>query len=395
MKNFVMKTQKTRVLVPFPSPFLYGAERTVIETFDILRPEVEAHFLLSHSALRRNLPILGIVKEKKFSYSFLSDKHDWPVPRKANSLGHLWAMIRDLGKFNVDCLKNSRRKDAIYLQNVQMLYSALLVCIIFRLQRKKVIFHLHELMIPWTPYSAALKPLASLVTDFVHFTQYSRVETLKVNTFLKGRHNLVLAPAVQTRTDEKGDTEAQQFVGQRNIVFIGQVSSHKGVDLLIDAFETISANYEDAVLHIVGGCSEAYQEELHRRIEPLQQRGKIKHWGFRDDAHSFLKIATVFVQPTRPSVYHESFGRSVMEAMALGVPSVCFRSGALQELVVHERTGLICEEESASCLAANICRLLQDAEFRKNCAGNSLQRYRQNYSVEKVKELWLQFFKEK
>ena len=34
-----------RVLIPFPTPHLYGMERAVIEIFDALRPDVEPCFV--------------------------------------------------------------------------------------------------------------------------------------------------------------------------------------------------------------------------------------------------------------------------------------------------------------------------------------------------------------
>lgn len=383
-----------RVLIQFPSPYLYGTERTILELFDTLRPQVKPHFLLSHSALRRRLPILEIVRKKRFVHSFLRDTNDWPVLGKPRSLPHLWAMLSAAFRFNWACLKNARRKDVIYLAGVHGLYYALLAAIIFRLQKKRVVLHFHELMIPWGPLNIALKLVAPLATDYVHFTQYSLEETLKVNTFLAGEKNVVLPPVVAVRTSAESDAEVQQFAGKCNLVFIGQIAPHKGIDLLIDAFETISSQYKDATLHVLGTCSEAYRKEFHERIQVLEEQGRLRFWGFRNDAHSFIKIATVFVQPTRPSIYHESFGRGVVEAMAMGVPSICFRSGALQELMVHESTGLVCEEESAQCLEESLRRLLDDPELRRHCSEGSAERYRLNYSTEKTKELWLQFFKE-
>jgi glycosyltransferase involved in cell wall biosynthesis len=98
------------------------------------------------------------------------------------------------------------------------------------------------------------------------------------------------------------------------------------------------------------------------------------------------------VHSSPPSRFHESFGRSVVEAMALGVPTVCFRSGALQEIVVHEETGLICDESAASLTAA-LNRFLMDVAFRNRCGGNARRRYNELFSPGVVRDRWLQFFK--
>jgi len=93
-----------------------------------------------------------------------------------------------------------------------------------------------------------------------------------------------------------------------------------------------------------------------------------------------------------PSLFAESFGRGVVEAMAAGVPSVCFRSGALPEHVIHEETGLICDQESSSCLAKQLSILLGDSSLRDNYAHRAHIRYENHYAPEKLKGRWVMFF---
>jgi glycosyltransferase involved in cell wall biosynthesis len=102
-----------------------------------------------------------------------------------------------------------------------------------------------------------------------------------------------------------------------------------------------------------------------------------------------MRFAYIYVHSSPPSRFHESFGRSVVEAMAHGVPIVCFRSGALQEIVLHEETGLICEE-SAFSLASALNRFLEECEFRGVCGKGARQRYEQEYSSVVVRPRWAQ-----
>jgi glycosyltransferase involved in cell wall biosynthesis len=105
-----------------------------------------------------------------------------------------------------------------------------------------------------------------------------------------------------------------------------------------------------------------------------------------------MRFAYVYVH-SPPSGFHESFGRSVVE-MAHGVPTVCFRSGALQEIVLHENTGLICEE-SASSLASALNRFLEECEFRDACGKGARQRYKQEYSSVVVRPRWAKLLRAK
>jgi glycosyltransferase involved in cell wall biosynthesis len=77
--------------------------------------------------------------------------------------------------------------------------------------------------------------------------------------------------------------------------------------------------------------------------------------------------------------------------MAMGLPAICLRSGALPEMVVHEKTGLVCEE-SVTALAEAMNRTVDDIEFRADCAVAAKQRYEERWSPDRVHESWSKFF---
>ena len=114
----------------------------------------------------------------------------------------------------------------------------------------------------------------------------------------------------------------------------------------------------------------------------------MRYWGYRDDVLGIMKMADILVPPS-PSSTNESFGRVVTEAMSVGTPTVCFRSGALQEIVAHEETGLICEAETVESLAHNIERLLTDNQLRERCGRSALSRFEEFYGAEQIKSRWL------
>jgi glycosyltransferase involved in cell wall biosynthesis len=79
----------------------------------------------------------------------------------------------------------------------------------------------------------------------------------------------------------------------------------------------------------------------------------------------------------------------MLEAMASGVPGVCFKSGALQEVVVDQQTGLVCDEETPGAFCRAIARFLDDIKFRDECGTRAKQRFQEHYSRSMIKRLWL------
>jgi len=103
------------VLIIFGGVALYGMERGVIETFNLLRPEVEPHFLISRTPRRMGLPLFDEIEGRKFSYAFLSDHKGWERLGKPKSLSQLYKMLVGLFRGNIDAFREVRHHEILYL----------------------------------------------------------------------------------------------------------------------------------------------------------------------------------------------------------------------------------------------------------------------------------------
>jgi glycosyltransferase involved in cell wall biosynthesis len=172
------------------------------------------------------------------------------------------------------------------------------------------------------------------------------------------------------------------------ILFVGRVSPEKGIHTLIEAFARVASRVEDARLEIVGGRSTlredfivgisdvpivralgrfydgsmgaGYQDYLDGLVRKLGLTGKVRFVGRvpHDELPARYGASAVVVNPS----LSESFGISVVEAMACGLPVVATRVGGMVETVVDGETGLLVEPEQPAALADAIVSLLQDAE---------------------------------
>jgi len=362
-------------------------ERAVIETFDLLRPEVEPHFLMSYTTKRLDLPILKEIQERGFSHSFFSDRTDWPRIGKPKSLEDVWSMSLAMLRGNRDVWRAARGKDFIYIPGVSYFYLALLASFRHRLMGKRIIYHFHDLV---RPSSTSKKAVYAVATDFIHNTNLGYRAVIDANICRKNKKHYVIPVPMSV----KSNGHIRQSLpasdnGTRNILFVGQVARHKGVDILLDAFDVLAESHDNLVLNIVGGCDDPH---LRQRLEnqDVGNGCKVKWWGYQDDVSQFLTRTHLYVHPSPPSRFHESFGVGLVEAMSLGIPSVCFRSGAFQEIMIHEETGLICEDEQPLAFAKSIERLLRDAELRNHCGQQAAKRYQEKYSSANIKRCWLE-----
>jgi glycosyltransferase involved in cell wall biosynthesis len=252
-----------------------------------------------------------------------------------------------------------------------------------------VIHHFHDLgtrncLFPfWIP----------LVTDFVHNTEFGFQTVAATVPAIRRKRNFIVPYIMEV--DERLPEDpyvCAQLTGKQNLFFVGQISRHKGVDLLVQAFKMVAPKYPDVVLNLVGEGEGDFRLELETEINAAGLKERVKFWGFREDATRLMRFAYIYVHSSPPSRCHESFGRSVVEAMAHGVPIVCFRSGALREIVLPEKTGLICEE-SADSMALALNRFLHDSKFRESCGKEARQRYDETYSPAVVRPRWAELLR--
>ncbi len=384
----VPRTAAARVYIPLVTPYLYGMERAVIELFGALQPEVEPYFLQSRRIFDRQPPIIVEMIRRGFSLQCLPDRYDWERLAKPRSLRHLLQMVAASVRTNLAILKGMRGKDVLYVPGISAASSSLLAAVYCRLTGKKVIHHFHDLgttnrLFPlWVP----------LVTDFVHNTEFGFRAVAATLPEIRHKRNVIVSYIMDVDRHLPDDSEVcRELSAQRNLFFLGQISRHKGIDLLIQAFKAVARKYSDVMLHLLGEGKAEFRAELEREIGAVGLRRRVRFWNFRDDATRFLRFAYVYVHPSPPSRFHESFGRSVVEAMAHGVPVVCFRSGALQEIVLDEKTGLICDEGVTPLIAA-LNRFLEDPGFRNGCGEAARQRFENEYSTAIIRPRWRHVF---
>jgi glycosyltransferase involved in cell wall biosynthesis len=134
------------------------------------------------------------------------------------------------------------------------------------------------------------------------------------------------------------------------VLFVGALGEHKGVALLADAHRRMRIA---APLVMIGAVRSDTPDLTGTAERPIVVRTAVPH---REIMASFA-AAAVAVTPSR---WQEPLGLVPIEAMAAGTPVVVTRVGALPEVVVHERTGLVVEPGDPAALAEALDTIVGD-----------------------------------
>lgn len=160
---------------------------------------------------------------------------------------------------------------------------------------------------------------------------------------------------------EKYRTENLWGQGDKKVIlFVGRLTEIKGVSYLIDAM-----NYIDALCVIVGDG--LLKTHLQEQAAKLVGKGKILFLGAKthEELQTIYASADIFVAPsiTTSDGCKEGLGLVILEAMASGLPVIASRSGGIEEVIVHNKNGILCEEKNVHQIVDAICDLINDKEL--------------------------------
>ena len=148
---------------------------------------------------------------------------------------------------------------------------------------------------------------------------------------------------------------------------VANMRPRKGIEVLVEAFGRLPPQ-ADAHLLLVGRMEGA---RLGAAIEANPNRAKIHRVGFQKNAPAIIAACAVSVLPT---LRREGLPKTVIEAMAYGVPVVVTSAGGSAELVVDGESGLVVAPGDAAALAAAIERLRTEPALRERLGHAARQR---------------------
>ena len=180
------------------------------------------------------------------------------------------------------------------------------------------------------------------------------------------------------------------------IGYLARICPEKGLHILVDAFRLIAETLgaDNVQLHVAGYLGkkdEPYLEELVNQIHAWGLSGSFVHHGevTRTQKIDFLNRLHVFSVPT---VYRESKGLSIIEALANGVPVVQPRHGAFIEMIDATEGGILVEPESPEAVAAGILELLNDTDRREHLGETGKTNVHQKFNDATIAEQLLKVF---
>lgn len=155
----------------------------------------------------------------------------------------------------------------------------------------------------------------------------------------------------------------------------------KGQDIAVEAFSIFAKQVENSCLTFYGDVMDKrYYHDLLSLIRKLGLESKVIMSGFVHDKESIFRNLDVMLNCSRT----EGFGRTIVEAMAYGVPVIGNNSGGIPEIIEDKMDGLLFEG-SAESLAHAMFTLFSDKKLYNSLSANGIKKA-QKFSINKYVE---------
>lgn len=164
-------------------------------------------------------------------------------------------------------------------------------------------------------------------------------------------------------------------------LFLGRLTKDKGIIELISAFEKLHNNNSKFCLILVGPVEETLASFIDKT--EAVKLNNLLFFDFSPNPEEFYAIADVMVLPS----YREGFGTTVIEAAAMGVPTIGSNIYGLSDAIENNKTGMLVEPKNVDDLSKVMQFLLENKAEVKKLGENARERANKDFSADYVNQL--------
>ena len=219
-------------------------------------------------------------------------------------------------------------------------------------------------------YACATKvyPNSKGLYDFI--VEEELISSIKMKIIANGSSNGIDTSYFDSeRISEK---QREEFLTRLNIqkkdfvfIFVGRLVGDKGINELIDAFARIKDS--NVKLLLVGGLESDLDPLKSETIHEIDKNKNIISVGFQKDVRPYFAISHCLVFPS----YREGFPNVVLQAGAMGLPSIVSNINGCNEIIQEGINGSIIPSKDRESLYTVMHKIISDEAWRKQLAGNA------------------------
>jgi len=189
-------------------------------------------------------------------------------------------------------------------------------------------------------------------------------------------------------------SHAESRKREYKVGIISRITPLKGHRDFLKAMAIIARSVPGLQVEVVGEAPKkktGYREELDLLARRLGISGIVRFLGAREDIPQILEGLDVLVLPT---VTPEAFGRTIVEAQAVGVPVVASKVGGIVDIIKNGDTGLFSSPGEPRSIAEAVIKLLKDRELAEHISERARRNVEKHYSHVRMSEETIKIYQQ-
>ncbi len=164
-------------------------------------------------------------------------------------------------------------------------------------------------------------------------------------------------------------------------IFVGRLVKDKGINELVQAFSQLSQSNQNISLLLVGPLEEDLDPLNEETVHLIETLTNIYTVGYQADVRPYFAIADALVFPS----YREGFPNVVLQAGAMGLPSIVTDINGCNEIVEQGVNGLIIPPKNTIALKEAMELLATKALLYSNLKSTAREKITSRFER---KEVW-------
>lgn len=194
------------------------------------------------------------------------------------------------------------------------------------------------------------------------------------------------------RSEElKVKSEELKTDGVFTFLFVGRIVRDKGINELVKAFQHLHSHNLNTRLWLVGAYEDSLDPISNDTRQIIADNDGIEAVGVKrgDELLAYYAAADCFVFPS----YREGFPNTVLEAGAMGLPSVVTDINGSREIIIEGFNGVIIPPRDEQALFEAMTEMLENTEKRKELATNARPIIAQRFEASFVRACLYDFYR--
>lgn len=215
----------------------------------------------------------------------------------------------------------------------------------------------------------------------------------------------VIPPPIPTKYPKEKKDKLNNIRNQLNIsdsdfilLFVGNMSKTKGIDVLIDSMKKIVDKYPNIKLIITLELPhkefEERKAELKLKIIEYKLNNNIIFLGIIPNMTSIIKISDIIIAPFLDINGISDYPLILLEAMSLNKTVISTKVGGIPEIVKHMKTGLLTSPGVSEDLYNAVVLLYENSNIKKEIEVNSNRYVKKYFSIDRVRDKTLEIYEE-